>query len=165
MVRPFRYFRYELGSILALRPRADQFRGGTHGCGVRMAEGQEDRERRSGGGGLIGGLCLRMVDGEPHLFQPPDRREAAEIGSVEAGQAPNGPIIAIVDAYDAPNVAADLAVYNAHSGIPALPSCAVPIASSPTPCFQKVDQRGRLFVNEEGRDRPQTRANAGPCQG
>jgi len=59
--------------------------------------------------------------------------------------APYGPaqfLAAYVDAYDAPNVAADLAVYNAHYRIPALPSCAVPIASSPTPCFQRVDQRG-----------------------
>jgi hypothetical protein len=52
-----------------------------------MAEGQEDRERRCGGGGLTGGLCLRVVDGEPHLFQPPGRREPAEISSGEAGPA------------------------------------------------------------------------------
>ncbi len=58
------------------------------------------------------------------------------------GQAPNRPIIAIVDAFDAPNISGDLATYNAFYGIPKLPDCAVPIASSPTPCFQKVDQRG-----------------------
>jgi subtilase family serine protease len=59
-----------------------------------------------------------------------------------SGQAPNRPFIAIVDTYDAPNVAADLATYNAYYRIPALPVCTVPITSSPTACFQKVDQRG-----------------------
>jgi len=58
------------------------------------------------------------------------------------GQAPYRTIIAIVDAYDAPNISGDLAAYNGYYGIPNLPDCAVPIASSPTPCFQKVDQRG-----------------------
>ncbi len=58
------------------------------------------------------------------------------------GPAPYRSIIAIVDAYDAPNISADLAAYNAYYGIPKLPDCTVAIASSPTPCFQKADQRG-----------------------
>jgi subtilase family serine protease len=58
------------------------------------------------------------------------------------GQAPNRLIIAIVDAYDAPNIATDLATYNGYYSIPALPVCTAPIADSPAACFQKVDQRG-----------------------
>jgi hypothetical protein len=42
--------------------------------------------------------------------------------------------IAVVDAYDNPNAAADLAAYRAANG---LPSC-----DSDFPCFKKVDQRG-----------------------
>ncbi len=56
--------------------------------------------------------------------------------------ATGSPIIAIVDAYDDPYIASDLATYSNTFGIPALPACKGPIASSATPCFQKVDQNG-----------------------
>jgi len=81
----------------AVHERLDQFWVSAHRLGARMAEGQEDRERRCGGG-LTGGVCLRVVDGEPHLLQPPGRREPAEISSAEAGQAPDGPPVAEVAA-------------------------------------------------------------------
>ncbi|MEK7602300.1 MAG: S53 family peptidase [Patescibacteria group bacterium] len=51
-------------------------------------------------------------------------------------------IIAIVDAYDHPNIKADLDTYSTTYGIPKLPSCVGPIASSATPCFQKMSQSG-----------------------
>ncbi len=51
-------------------------------------------------------------------------------------------IIAIVDAYDHPNILSDLNTYSATFGIPSLPSCSGPIATSVVPCFQKVNQRG-----------------------
>ncbi|MFM2330508.1 MAG: hypothetical protein RLZZ26_15 [Candidatus Parcubacteria bacterium] len=51
-------------------------------------------------------------------------------------------VLAIVDAYDDPNIIADLAKYSSTFGISSLPTCTVAVASSPTPCFQKVDQRG-----------------------
>lgn len=51
-------------------------------------------------------------------------------------------IIAIVDAYDDPNIQSDLNVYSAQFGIPALPSCSGAIANSAVPCFKKVDQNG-----------------------
>ncbi len=56
--------------------------------------------------------------------------------------APNKQIIAIVDAYDDPNILSDLNSYNKMFSLPALSSCSGPIASSPSPCFQKVNQRG-----------------------
>jgi subtilase family serine protease len=57
-------------------------------------------------------------------------------------QAANKTIIAIVDAYDNPNVHNDLNTYSRTFGIPTLPQCNGPIASSPVPCFQKMNQNG-----------------------
>ena len=59
-----------------------------------------------------------------------------------SGLAVGTPIIAIVDAYDNPNIANDLQVYSATMGIPGLPMCSGTIANSATPCFKKVNQRG-----------------------
>ncbi len=51
-------------------------------------------------------------------------------------------IIAIVDAYNHPNIQADLDAYSATFGIPSLPACVGPASASAVACFQKVDQRG-----------------------
>ncbi|HEX6455085.1 MAG TPA: S53 family peptidase [Solirubrobacterales bacterium] len=48
--------------------------------------------------------------------------------------APAGQTIAIVDAYDDPNVAADLNAYSSQFGLP--------LCNSSNPCFQKVNQSG-----------------------
>jgi subtilase family serine protease len=58
-----------------------------------------------------------------------------------------GATVAIIDAYDAPTAAADLAVYRKTMGLPSTTSCvrtSTSIASSdPTrPCFAKVNQKG-----------------------
>lgn len=50
--------------------------------------------------------------------------------------------IAIVDAYDHPNILSDLNTYSTTFNIPKLPACTVAVSASSTPCFQKVDQRG-----------------------
>jgi len=55
------------------------------------------------------------------------------------GSAPGSATIAIVDAYDQPNIKSDLDTYNKTYGLPAFPSCG---GSVNTSCFQKVDQRG-----------------------
>lgn len=47
--------------------------------------------------------------------------------------------IAIVDAYDDPNVAADLSAYSTQFGLPQLPACA---AGQTESCFLKVNQEG-----------------------
>lgn len=49
-----------------------------------------------------------------------------------------GKIIAIVDAYDNPNIVPDLATFNSQFGIPQLASCT--ITSTSGPCFQKVGE-------------------------
>ncbi|MEN9614116.1 MAG: hypothetical protein RLZZ347_423 [Candidatus Parcubacteria bacterium] len=53
-------------------------------------------------------------------------------------------VIAVVDAYNDPNITTDLATYSTTYGIPQLPACATgkTATSSPTPCFQKVNQNG-----------------------
>lgn len=48
--------------------------------------------------------------------------------------------IAIVDAYDAPTIAQDLAAYDAAFGLPVFPTCSSTITTS---CFQKVNQNGQ----------------------
>ena len=51
--------------------------------------------------------------------------------------------IAIIDAYDDPNMVSDLKVYSQKFGLPLLDStCPVSSGTSAHPCFQKVDQRG-----------------------
>jgi subtilase family serine protease len=60
-----------------------------------------------------------------------------------SGTASGSPIIAIVDAYDDPNIAKDLATYSATFNIPSLPTCTGAIKNSSVPCFQKVNQRGQ----------------------
>src|SRR5262249_36382724 len=46
--------------------------------------------------------------------------------------------IAIVDAYDHPNILADLNTYSAQFGLPTMKDC----GTGASPCFQKIDQRG-----------------------
>jgi subtilase family serine protease len=58
--------------------------------------------------------------------------------------------IAIVDAYDAPTIAQDLATYSSTFGLPVLPTCSGSITTS---CFQKVNQSGNAS--------PLPRKNAG----
>lgn len=52
------------------------------------------------------------------------------------------PIIAVIGAYDAPDIIHDFAHYSQTFGIPSLPTCQGAIVNSAVPCFQKVDQRG-----------------------
>ncbi|HEY4517047.1 MAG TPA: S53 family peptidase [Candidatus Paceibacterota bacterium] len=59
-----------------------------------------------------------------------------------ATSSPNKQIIAIVDAYNNPNIEKDLSTYSKMYGIPQLPACSGVIAASPVPCFKKIDQRG-----------------------
>lgn len=56
--------------------------------------------------------------------------------------APTSQVIAIVDAYDHPNILNDLNVYSTTFNIPTLPACVGAVASSAVPCFKKVNQSG-----------------------
>ncbi len=62
-------------------------------------------------------------------------------GVEAAAAAATTAVVAIVDAFDNPNVKADLDVYNSTYGLPAFPSCAPPPATN-AGCFRKVNQTG-----------------------
>ena len=70
----------------------------------------------------------------PAGYGPAQLRGAYNLTSATSTQT-----IAIVDAYDDPNVKADLDKYNQTFGLPFFPNCSSSITTS---CFQKVDQRG-----------------------
>ncbi|HSX15884.1 MAG TPA: S53 family peptidase [Candidatus Saccharimonadales bacterium] len=55
------------------------------------------------------------------------------------GTSLNPGTIAVVAAYDAPNIVSDLATYNKTFGLPVFPSCSRTVTAA---CFQKVDQNG-----------------------
>lgn len=52
------------------------------------------------------------------------------------------PIIAVVTAFDNPNIKSDLDTYNRQFGLPSFPTCKGAIANSNVPCFKKVNQTG-----------------------
>ncbi len=51
-------------------------------------------------------------------------------------------IIAIVDAFDNPNIGSELATYSKQFGLPVLPDCVGSISASSVPCFKKINQNG-----------------------
>lgn len=79
-----------------------------------------------------------VVNKLPVGFSPLDLRRAYSL----SGKADGNPVVAIVDAYDDPTIKNDLDVYSQQFGLPTLPTCKTNINKSPTPCFQKLSQRG-----------------------
>lgn len=78
------------------------------------------------------------VTNSPFGYGPVQFRNAYGVsGSVTAPQT-----IAIVDAYDDPNILADLNSYSSALGIPGLSSCPASSGTPTHPCFQKVNQNG-----------------------
>src|SRR5487761_1498614 len=71
-------------------------------------------------------------DTAPSGYGPPDLQSAYSLPSATAG---GGQTVAIVDAYDDPNAAADLATYRAQFGLPAY--------TTASGCFEKVNQEGQ----------------------
>ncbi len=59
------------------------------------------------------------------------------------GQASGHPVVALVDAYNDPNIVSDLATYSKTFNLPLLPACSGAIASSKVACFAKVNQSGQ----------------------
>jgi subtilase family serine protease len=68
----------------------------------------------------------------PGGYGPSDLRSAYNLPSTTAGK---GQTVAVVDAYDDPNAAADVAVYRSTYGLPA--------CNTTDACFQKVNQEGQ----------------------
>ncbi|HSX46033.1 MAG TPA: S53 family peptidase [Candidatus Saccharimonadia bacterium] len=74
----------------------------------------------------------------PAGYGPAQFHGAYQLPSTSANPA----TIAIVDAYDDPNAAADLATYDKTFGLPVFPNCSNTVK---TACFQKVNQTGGTF--------------------
>jgi subtilase family serine protease len=83
-------------------------------------------------------------NGQPNVTPAPSGYGTVQFHSAYTStvNAPSKTIIAIVDAYDNPNVLSDLNTYSDSFGIPRLAGCTTSITNSATPCFQKIDQRG-----------------------
>lgn len=75
---------------------------------------------------------------KPSGFGPAEFRKAYNV----PGEAKKTQIIAIVDAYDQPNMLADLQTYSTTFNLPQLANCSGTIAKSSVACFKKVDQTG-----------------------
>ncbi len=87
---------------------------------------------------VVDGKGQPDVTSIPSGYGPTQLRGAYNIpGTVSTNQT-----IAIVDAYDAPNILADLNKYSATFGIPGINSCPVAQGTTASPCFQKVNQNG-----------------------
>jgi hypothetical protein len=74
--------------------------------------------------------------GDGTLF-PFDLTTAYQTPGTSAGS--GSQVVAIVDAFDNPNVESDLDAYDSFFGLPSLPACTTPSESS---CFMKVNQSG-----------------------
>jgi subtilase family serine protease len=72
------------------------------------------------------------IGGDVSGWGPPDLQSAYNLPSSTKG---SGQTVAIVDAYDQPNVESDLAMYRSNYGLPA--------CGSSNGCFQKVNQLGQ----------------------
>jgi subtilase family serine protease len=75
----------------------------------------------------------------PVGYGPAQLRGAYGLSSAVAS---GSPILAIVDAYDHPNIKSALDKYSSTFGIPTLPTCAGSVKGSSVPCFKKLNQRG-----------------------
>jgi subtilase family serine protease len=78
--------------------------------------------------------------GNNGAYDPSFLQSAYNLASAAAGSGGRDQIVAIVDAYDNPNAASDLAFYRSFFGLPALPNCTT--WPSTTPCFRKLNQNG-----------------------
>jgi subtilase family serine protease len=90
----------------------------------------------------------RPFDGKPQAtsgpagYHPSDLQSAYSLSSSPGG---SGQTVAIVDAYNDPNAAKDLASYRSAFGLPAVSTCSVStgkVVSPVGPCFVKVNQSG-----------------------
>ncbi|MBI2040119.1 S53 family peptidase [Candidatus Microgenomates bacterium] len=78
-----------------------------------------------------------IVDPFPNGLGPAQFKGAYNLTGSSSGR-----ILAIVSAFDHPNIKSDLDTYSNAFSIAVLPECSGPISSSTDPCFQKVDQNG-----------------------
>jgi subtilase family serine protease len=88
---------------------------------------------------VVGPNGRPVTGGQPTGYGPNQFLGAYGLGS---GAVASKSVIAIVDAYDQPNITKDLSTYSKQYGLIQLGSCAVSTATAALPCFQKVGQNG-----------------------
>ena len=105
-------------------------------CDVRVRTDDAAKARPQRNGGAANGTV-----GNNGAYDPSYLQSAYNVASAAAANGGGaGQIVAIVDAFDDPNVANDLAFYRSYFGLPA---CQTGSVSQATGCiFQKVDQNG-----------------------
>ena len=89
------------------------------------------------------GKIVPNASGGPSGYGPSNLQSAYALSTSASGGA--GRTVAIVDAYDDPNAAGDLAQYRLQYGLPAVSTCTVTstsVSSPSGPCFVKVNQSG-----------------------
>lgn len=96
------------------------------------------QEARCFGEAIVDDTIVPFTTSTPAGYGPAEFRKAYNV----TGKATGTPIIAIVDAYDQPNILYDLQTYSTTFQLPQLPNCSGTIANSKTPCFKKVSQTG-----------------------
>jgi subtilase family serine protease len=87
---------------------------------------------------IVQDTLVPFTSSKPAGFGPAEFRKAYNV----SGKATGTPIVAIVDAYDQPNILSDLQTYSTTFNLPQLPNCSGVIANSSVPCFKKVSQTG-----------------------
>lgn len=75
---------------------------------------------------------------KPSGFGPAEFRKAYGV----IGEAKKTHIVAIIDAYDQPDMSSDLQTYSKIFNLPQLSTCSSTITKSSIACFKKVDQNG-----------------------
>ena len=106
-------------------------------CDVRVRSDNAAKSRPQRDGAAASGVVGNNGAYDPSYLQ--SAYDVASAATVNGGGA--GQIVAIVDAFDDPNVASDLASYRSFFGLPACPAGSV--SSQATTCvFEKVNQSG-----------------------
>lgn len=80
-----------------------------------------------------------QTSGTPVGYGPAQFRGAYGVSSASA---PAGTVLAVVDAYNDPNIYSDLTTYSKQYNIPVLPQCSGTGTLTGTPCFLQVNQNG-----------------------
>lgn len=87
---------------------------------------------------IVQDTIVPFTSSTPAGFGPAEFRKAYNV----SGKATGTPVVAIVDAYDQPNMLSDLQAYSKTFNLPQLTNCSGAIANSSIPCFKKVSQTG-----------------------
>ncbi len=141
-----------VAALIAVVSFGIAFAEGNHGNGNSDNEnggGHEEHARVCPRGGspdsancharvIVDSQGLPKSKSTPSGFGPAQFRGAYGVSGITS----SNQTIAIVDAYDHPNILSDLNNYSATFGIPSLKSCSVGTGTTNVPCFQKVNQRG-----------------------